>query len=134
MVSIEYRRNAASLGLVKETDVLRSLFLFGLMIIAAGPAQANEGFICWVDRVEIDGEGVRVIFKAGAPIAPPNRTWRGKLGDSVSPSNSGHDGCNITVTEIDGELGVLAESHFFALHIMKKPEVRREWIAAQVAP
>lgn len=103
-------------------------------VVAAAPVQSQVAHICWVDRVEAEGSGVRVFFAKGAPVRPDEKSVHGELGATLSPANSGHDGCSIKVARKGQELGVKAEAFFFAPGIMTKPEVRSEWIVATRAP
>ena len=114
--------------------MLNILLASVLAMVSTVPTQAPVTHICWVDRVEAEGSGVRVFFAEGAPVHPDEESVHGELGATFSPANSGHDGCRLTVARKGKKLGVQAEAHFFALYITPEPEIRREWIAADPAP
>lgn len=99
----------------------------------SGSAFAEHTHICWIDRVVVEGKGVRVFYnRSGGPLS--GRTPEGVYaveGDHLSPSNSPHDACDIEVQRRGDKLGVLAQASFF-VHggIMNKPQTSEEWVEA----
>lgn len=86
---------------------------------------------CWIASVAREGSGVRIEFVPGAPVRPGGESIHAEVGASLSPSNSGHDGCTLTVQRRGKDIGVEAEAHLFMPGIMTEPEVRRAWIVAR---
>ena len=101
--------------------------------IVALPQTPSTAHICWVERVEIDGSGVRVFFTNQALVRPDERAVHLEIGGTFWVGNSGHDSCTLTVARKDDRLSVRAEASFFAAGMMTKPEVSTEWIVAAPA-
>lgn len=101
-------------------------------LATSGSVRAQEpiAHLCWIDRVEAEGLGVRVFFVENAPVRPDQRSVHGEIGVRLPLANSGHDGCSISVAKKGRTVGVQVEAHLFVPHVMAKPEVRREWIRA----
>ena len=96
-------------------------------------AEAHAEHICWMERVEVEDAGVRIVFTEHAPVEPEARSVHAEIGTILTPAVSPEDGCRLTVQHKDGVPGVLAEAHFFARGITPTPELRSEWIAATPA-
>jgi hypothetical protein len=101
-----------------------------LLAAVAAPPQADVAHLCWIERVEVEGAGVRIRFAAGAPVRAGEESVHGEVGARFTPATSGHDGCTVTVVRKGRRPGVEAVAHVFDYHVMTRPEVRREWIAA----
>ena len=107
------------------------LILSHLLTATAAVAPAVPlNHICWIDRVVVDGPGVRIVFTEQALVRPADKNIHLEPGDEFWVGNSGHDGCSIKVTRKRGRLGVKAEASFFDRSRMKKPSVTSDWIVA----
>ena len=92
------------------------------------------GHLCWIKAVALEGMGVRVRFTSDAPGSMSEAGVLVRFGASVSPANSGHDGCTVTALRRGGVAGVEAEAQFFDAGTMASPQIRREWIVAAPHP
>ena len=121
--------------------------------MALGSTAAAKTHICWIDHVVLEGSGVRVLFSRAADghsgfvsgqrftIENAMITWsstksapkteQGLLlakGDSASVHGIPEDSCIISVVEVNGWLGVIAQA---AVSIVGNPPQRsKEFIAA----
>lgn len=87
--------------------------VFVLALVCYAPlAAAQDRHICYIDRVEIEGEGLRIFY------TPDYTKWRPnvetgeflKVGDHTTASLMAHDRCVIMAVRKDGMLGVEAKS------------------------
>ncbi len=97
----------------------------------AGGADRPAAYPCWIAQVAREGTGVRIAFVRGAPVRAGEESVHAEVGATLTPANSGHDGCTLTVARRDGAIGVEAAAHLFLPGIMTEPQVRRDWIAAR---
>ncbi|VXC35651.1 hypothetical protein [Sphingomonas sp. 8AM] len=95
------------------------------------PVADRPSYPCWIASVAREGSGVRIDFAAGAPVRPGEESIHAEAGASLSPSNSGHDGCTLSVLRRGKDIGIEAEAHLFVPGIMTEPEVRKVWIVAR---
>ena len=101
-----------------------------MMDLIPPPPLPSTRHICWIERVEQDGAGVRIVFIAAAPGAPDPGGTHLELGATLAPANSGHDGCIISAERSGTGIGVRAQAHLYVPGVTPEPEVRTEWIAA----
>lgn len=107
------------------------MMVAALALAIAGGAEQAPAYPCWIAEIAREGSGVRIAFAPGAPVRAGEESVHAEVGAVLTPANSGHDGCSITVARCDGAVGVEAAAHLFLPSIMTEPEVRRMWISAR---